>query len=103
MAAEAPSDSGSSKRPDKRKSWTTWLIAAAFLLVWNIVFFPRPTASVTIPYSTFLARVRAGDITTVHLIGDDISGTFVHRYTLPPIGGSLAAASTSGNASSAVL
>jgi cell division protease FtsH len=83
MAAQAPNDSGSSKRPDRRTFWTWWLIGMVLLVVWNIIAFPRPGASVTVPYSAFLAHVRAGDVTTVHVTGDSISGTFAHAYTPP--------------------
>jgi cell division protease FtsH len=54
-----------------------------FLVVWNVFTFPRPVTQVTIPYSTMLAQIRAGNVTSVHLTGDDVSGTF-HRPFTPP-------------------
>jgi cell division protease FtsH len=83
MAVKDPKGSGSPKRPERRIFWAWWLIWMVGLLVWNIIAFPRPSASVTVPYSTFVAQIRAGDIATVHVTGDNISGTFAHPYTPP--------------------
>ena len=53
------------------------------LLIWNIVMFPRPSVQVAIPYSTLLAQVRAGNVSRVHIIGEQITGTFVRPFTPP--------------------
>ncbi|MER3447168.1 MAG: cell division protein FtsH [Candidatus Dadabacteria bacterium] len=61
-----------------------WLVLVA-LLIWNIVtFWPRthPTV-VDIPYTTFLAQVRADNIAKVKISGDNIAGSFVKPFLWP--------------------
>ncbi len=68
-------------RPNR--SWIWWLILLG-LLVWNIfLFFPTSRPEVTIPYSTFLAQVRANNVTKVHISGDEITGTFAKPFLWP--------------------
>ena len=83
MGVQAPKDSDGAKSPDRRSFWTWWLIGTMLLLVWNIVAFPRPSASIAVPYSIFLERVRAGDVTAVQVTGDRIAGTFARPYAPP--------------------
>ena len=101
MAVKAPNDSAAPQRPDRGRFWTWWLIGTVLLLVWNIVDFPRPGASVNVPYSTFLAQIRSGSVASVRVTGDKISGTFAHPYTPPTSAatGSPAARATSSAAS----
>jgi len=67
--------------PEKQRQlppnlWPWWLIFVA-LLAWNLfAWWPSQSDSVTIPYSTFLAQVRADNVLTVHIVSDDISGQF---------------------------
>jgi cell division protease FtsH len=98
MAVQAPKDASSPPPPDRRRFWTWWLIWTGLLLIWNIFSFPRPSASVAVPYSVFLADVRTGDVKTVHITGDSITGTFAHPYVppAPQATGSPAAHATSG-------
>jgi cell division protease FtsH len=81
MAQQAPDNPGKSKPPDRRMIWVWWFVTMALLLLWNILAFPRPTAHLTIPYSTFLAQIRADNVAGVHLTGDDITGTFRRPFT----------------------
>jgi cell division protease FtsH len=61
-----------------------WLMMLA-LLVWNIlVFWPRERPEVTIPYSTFLAQIRADNVARVHIVGDRMTGTFKQGVQWPP-------------------
>jgi cell division protease FtsH len=53
------------------------------LLIWNFFAFPRPSTSLAVPYSAFLTLVRSGDVTSVHVTGDDITGTLARPYTPP--------------------
>lgn len=53
------------------------------LVVWNVFTFPRPADQVTIPYSTLLAQVRSGNVTSVHVTGDDVSGEFRRPFAPP--------------------
>src|SRR2546421_11347640 len=59
------------------RNWLNWLLLAA-LLVWNIfLFWPQgQPSSTTIPYSTFLAQVQAGNVRQVSIQGADIKGAF---------------------------
>ena len=68
------------------------------LVVWNIFTFPHPAVQVTIPYSTLLAQIRAGNVTSVHVTGDDVTGTFRKPFT-PPVPAPSAAASPAPAAS----
>jgi cell division protease FtsH len=83
MAQKAPQPPGSPKPPNQRSIWTWWVVTMVLLLAWNIFTFPRPVTQVTIPYSTLLAQVRAGNVTSVHVTGDDVSGTFRRPFTPP--------------------
>jgi cell division protease FtsH len=68
-------------RPNR--SWIWWLILLA-LLVWNIfLFLPTSRPEVSIPYSTFLGQIRANNVTTVHISGDEITGTFAKPFLWP--------------------
>ena len=48
-----------------------------------MLFMPHPGAPQTIPYSSFLGQVRAGNVAAVHVAGDQISGAFVKPYAEP--------------------
>jgi len=64
--------------------WIWWLIFVG-LMVWNMVsFWPRARPEVALPYSTFLAQVRADNVAKVHIAGDDITGSFVKPSVWPP-------------------
>src|SRR4029453_11356059 len=66
-----------------RVLWFWWLILLA-LLVWNAVtFFPTPRPEVSIPYTTLLAQVRAGNVAKVWVVGAAISGSFVKPLQWP--------------------
>jgi cell division protease FtsH len=57
--------------------WVWWLALLA-LIGWNIwLFLPRSQSEANIPYSTFLEQIRAGNVTSVHISGDTITGKFV--------------------------
>jgi cell division protease FtsH len=69
------------KRP--RWAWIWWLVLIA-LIVWNIfAFLPASQPEVTIPYTAFLAQVRANNVTQVQISGDEITGTFVKPILWP--------------------
>jgi cell division protease FtsH len=99
---QAPPPAGSPKPPDQRSNWAWWIATIVFLLIWNVVTFPRPVASVTIPYSTLLAQIRTGNVSSVHVTGDDISGTFRRPFAPPsPAPSAVATPSSSRSASPA--
>jgi cell division protease FtsH len=45
---------------------------------------PTARAEVDIPYTAFLAQVRADNIASIHIAGDQITGTFVKPLLWPP-------------------
>jgi len=99
MALQAPQPPGTSKPPNQRTIWIWWLVWMVLLLIWNVVVFPRPALQATIPYSTLLAQVRAGNVTSVHLTGDDITGTFRRPFAPPSPTPTSAASSPTPSAS----
>ncbi|MEJ2709026.1 MAG: ATP-dependent metallopeptidase FtsH/Yme1/Tma family protein [Anaerolineales bacterium] len=58
-------------------SWIWWVILVA-LILWNVyMFLPKSQPEVSLPYSTFLNQVKAGNVSEVHISGIDITGTLV--------------------------
>ena len=43
-----------------------------------------PANVAEIPYSTFLAQLRAANVSQVHIVGDSIGGVFVKPVLWPP-------------------
>ncbi|MGA2393492.1 MAG: ATP-dependent zinc metalloprotease FtsH [Candidatus Lustribacter sp.] len=68
-----------SKPPDDqrlRKFFTAWWFAALMLLLWlALAFSLRPTTQLSLPYSSFLAQLHGGNVASVAIAGDQISGT----------------------------
>ncbi len=63
--------------------WFWWLVIGA-LVIWNVLsLWPQPSPEVDIPYSTFLAQIRAGNVSKVHIVGDGITGAFVKPVLWP--------------------
>ena len=61
-----------------------WLLMVA-LLIWNLyTFWPETNQRVTIPYTAFLAQVRADNVKKVHLAGNIMTGTFAAPIEWPP-------------------
>jgi cell division protease FtsH len=94
MAMKAPQPPGSPKPPNQRTIWTWWVVTMVLLLAWNVFTFPRPVTQATIPYSTLLAQIRAGNVTSVHVTGDDVTGTFRRPFAPPSPAPSSAASPT---------
>ncbi len=57
----------------------------AVLLIWNFIIFfaPRAGTPAEIPYSVFVGQVRAGNVSAVRIIGDQINGAFVKPFAEP--------------------
>lgn len=67
-----------------RSIWVWWLVLMAVVLVWNMTaLWPQARPEVTIPYTTFLAQVRADNVAKVHIEGDEITGAFVKPFKWP--------------------
>lgn len=63
--------------------WSWWFIALG-LLIWNILsFLPKSRPEVSIPYSVFLQQVSSGNVTSVHIMGSEITGKFVNAIPDP--------------------
>ena len=84
----------SEKTPNKEKppqlqvpQWPQllfWVMLPLVLIIWNLLTLQsqiRP--EVKIPYSVFLSQVRSGNVATVRLTGDLITGTFVKPLRWP--------------------
>ncbi len=80
---KGPEPSQNRKLPQIPK-WIWW-VALIALVVWNIFLFrPKSQAEVTIPYSTFVAQVRDGNVSSVQISGEQITGVFVKPVVWPP-------------------
>ena len=54
-------------------------------MIWNaITYLSLASPEVQIPYSTFIDQVKAGDVSTVTITGNEITGTFVKALPWPP-------------------
>jgi cell division protease FtsH len=61
-----------------------WWIVFLLLMAWNLwSFLPKPTSEAALPYSAFVAQVTAGNVTQTRIVGDQISGMFVHAIPWP--------------------
>src|SRR5271155_2282153 len=71
-------------QPKRLPAW--WFALIVLLVAWNaIAFFAYPGASaISIPYTTLLAQVRGGNVATIQVTGDQISGSFVKPYVAQP-------------------
>ena len=87
MSEEVP-NSGEKKPQTKARlfqgPWLWWIVFAGFIL-WDFVLLkPSPHPEVGIPYSTFLAEVRDGNVNSVHIVGAAITGAFAKPVQWPP-------------------
>ena len=69
-----------SSQPHRSLFW--WFVFLA-LMAWNIwSFLPGPTA-LALPYSVFVAQLATGNVARVNIVGDQITGGFVHPMASP--------------------
>jgi cell division protease FtsH len=60
-----------------------WLIFV-LLMLWNLwSFMPKQSPQAALPYSAFVAQVAAGNVSETRIVGEAISGTFVHPVVWP--------------------
>jgi hypothetical protein len=91
-----PGPSAGNPRRFGRPSW--WLIAVGALLAWNLVLFVLPVGGPpALTYSDFRAQVAAGNVSSVDISGQAVTGTL--RAT--PVTSTTPAASTTGTAARA--
>lgn len=72
--------------PRSPQGWgLLWWVVFAALIAWNVATFlgPHAAAPEAIPYSSFVAQVRQNNVAAVHIVADQISGSFVHPYAEP--------------------
>jgi cell division protease FtsH len=71
------------QKPKSRISWWWWVIMLA-ILIWNIwAFLPTGEQQVSLPYSSFLDQVSAGNVSSVEIRGDNITGELVKPIVWP--------------------
>jgi cell division protease FtsH len=77
-------DSGENKQQAPRIPRWIWLLALVALVAWN-VWLLRPVSQpeVSLPYSTFIEQVRAGNVKSVKISGDGITGIFIQPILWP--------------------
>lgn len=64
--------------------WFWWLLFIG-LLAWNIFsFWPKQNFEADIPYTVFLSQVRQGNVASVEIVGDQITGSFEQPVVWPP-------------------
>lgn len=89
--SDGPSDPASSKPPSPPGivQIIQWLILG-LLLLWSVSSFWPTTApqQVSLPYSAFLAQIRAGNVAQVQITGSQLQGSFVNPVLWPPISAS---------------
>jgi cell division protease FtsH len=75
--------SESKPRMPRIPGWV-WGAIVVFLIAWSIGLFKSGGPSeADIPYSTFVAQVRTGNVESVKISGSEITGTFVQAISLP--------------------
>ncbi len=73
------------KHQASQRSTLGWWIIMFVLLVWNFWnFWPNTQAVANIYYSTFVDEVRAGNVQTIQIEGNQITGKFIHAIPWPP-------------------
>jgi cell division protease FtsH len=94
------------QQPDLKQILRTngfWWAILLGLLVWNMIaFWPAQRPEVQIPYTTFLAQIRANNITSVHIVGDAITGIFAHPFHWPPAASNHTTTASSGTPDASV-
>jgi cell division protease FtsH len=61
-----------------------WWILLISLMIWNVfTYFRAAPPQADIPYSTFIEQVKAGNISTVTITGNEVTGQFIKPLTWP--------------------
>ena len=62
-----------------------WWILLIGLMIWNgITYLSLASPEVEIPYSTFIDQVKAGNVSTVTITGNEITGGFIKPFNWTP-------------------
>jgi cell division protease FtsH len=71
------------RRSKPRIAWWVWLVMIG-LLIWNVwTLWPAPQAEPSISYTAFLNQVREGNVTSVEISGDQITGQLAKAIPWP--------------------
>ena len=71
--------------PQPRIPWFWWVLLVG-LTIWNVItYFRAAPQQAEIPYSTFIDQVKAGNISTVTITGNEITGTFINSLSWPQV------------------
>ncbi len=71
-------------RPGPWRDLVPWGVILIILMAWNIIaLWPKAHPEIDIPYTTFLAQVNAGNVASVQIVGDQITGSFVKPFLWP--------------------
>ncbi len=69
-------------KPPSPRSLLMWWAVMIGLLIWNIlIFWPKTSSEVTLPYTIFLEQVRSDNVAKVVVTGDQITGTFKKEFS----------------------
>ena len=70
--------------PSPWREFILWILIVIFFTVWYVVvLWPKAHPEVNIPYTAFVAQVRSGNVANVHIVGDEITGSFVKPVVWP--------------------
>ncbi len=86
MTMQSPNQGAPDQKPQAPRPRISplWWIVLVGLTIWNVVtYFKGAPAQAQIPYSTFVDQVQAGNISTVTITGNQITGQFVKPITWP--------------------
>jgi len=83
---QTPRQTGSNGQPQTPRPsipWFLWILLIG-LMIWNVMtYLSVVSPAVEIPYSTFIDQVKAGNVSTVTITGNQISGTFLKSFEWP--------------------
>jgi cell division protease FtsH len=73
------------QQPPRIPRWI-WLVVLVGAVVWNVFLLsPGSQPEASIPYSTFVTQVKAGNVQSVKIAGDEITGVFNTPVTWPTV------------------
>ncbi|MCB0122366.1 MAG: ATP-dependent metallopeptidase FtsH/Yme1/Tma family protein, partial [Caldilineaceae bacterium] len=92
-----PSPDSPPESPSPNKNLVQFIQWAILILlvIWTLrSLLPAGAPEVELPYSIFLDQVRAGNVTTVTIVGSQIQGTFATAVPWPPVAATAVATGT---------
>ncbi|MFL6623371.1 MAG: ATP-dependent zinc metalloprotease FtsH [Sulfurifustis sp.] len=67
-----------------RRTWLTFLLILLANYIAVTLFFPKPDAPITVPYTVFKDEVAKGNVQAIYSRGDNVEGRFAKEVTWPP-------------------